>query len=91
LEEIKDMSLKSYDLLWVVGKSAAWRYPGEIAELKSLHRRYLNRYRFISYKTDAENPGQDAQYQEIETINTRSEKVIYNAGILPFGLCEPAG
>ena len=35
IEEIKDMSLKSYDLLWVVGKSAAWRYPGEIIELKS--------------------------------------------------------
>ncbi len=33
LEEIKAMSLKSYDLLWVVGKSAAWRYPGEIIEL----------------------------------------------------------
>ena len=35
MEEIKGMSLKAYDLLWVVGKSAAWRYPGEIAELKS--------------------------------------------------------
>jgi hypothetical protein len=29
------MSLKPYDLLWVEGKSAAWRYPGEIAELIS--------------------------------------------------------
>ena len=35
IEEIKGMSLKSYDLLWIVGKSAAWRYPGEISELKS--------------------------------------------------------
>jgi uncharacterized protein YneF (UPF0154 family) len=35
IEEIKGMSLKTYDLLWVVGKSAAWRYPGEINELKS--------------------------------------------------------
>jgi hypothetical protein len=35
IDEIKGMSLKSYDLLWVVGKSAAWRYPGEIAEIKS--------------------------------------------------------
>jgi hypothetical protein len=33
-EEMKGMTLKTYDLLWVVGKSAAWRYPGEIAELK---------------------------------------------------------
>ena len=35
IEEIKGMSLKPYDLFWVVGKSAAWRYPGEINELKS--------------------------------------------------------
>jgi hypothetical protein len=35
IEEIKAMSLKAYDLIWVVGKSAAWRYPGEIADLKS--------------------------------------------------------
>jgi hypothetical protein len=35
MEEIKDMSLKSYDLVWTVGKSAAWRYPGEITEFKS--------------------------------------------------------
>jgi hypothetical protein len=35
MEEIKGMALKPYDLLWVVGKSAAWRYPGEITELKS--------------------------------------------------------
>ena len=35
IEEIKGLSLKSYDLIWVVGKSAAWRYPGEITELKS--------------------------------------------------------
>ncbi|HEY2649434.1 MAG TPA: hypothetical protein VGI38_09565 [Puia sp.] len=35
LDEVKGMSLKTYDLIWIVGKSAAWRYPGEIPELKS--------------------------------------------------------
>jgi hypothetical protein len=35
LDEVKSMSLKSFDLIWVVGKSAAWRYPEEIEELKS--------------------------------------------------------
>jgi hypothetical protein len=34
VDEIKGMSLKAYDLIWIVGKSAAWRYPGEILELK---------------------------------------------------------
>jgi len=35
IEEIQGISLKAYDLIWVVGKSAAWRYPGEIPDLKS--------------------------------------------------------
>jgi len=35
LDEIRAMALKAYDLVWVEGKSAAWRYPGEIEELKS--------------------------------------------------------
>jgi len=34
LDEIRSMGLKAYDLVWVEGKSAAWRYPGEIEELK---------------------------------------------------------
>ncbi len=34
LEEIISLGLKPYDLIWVDGKSAAWRYPSEIAELK---------------------------------------------------------
>jgi hypothetical protein len=35
VEELEQMGLKAYDLIWVNGKSAAWRYPGEIDELKS--------------------------------------------------------
>jgi len=35
LEELKSMGLKAYDLVWLEGKSAAWRYPCEIEELKS--------------------------------------------------------
>jgi len=35
LDDIKTMGLKPYDLVWVEGKSAAWRYPGEIEEFKS--------------------------------------------------------
>src|SRR5579862_7561213 len=35
LEEITQKGFKAYDLVWVEGKSAAWRYPSEIQELKS--------------------------------------------------------
>jgi preprotein translocase subunit YajC len=33
--ELEKMGLKSYDLIWQEGRSAAWRYPGEIPALKS--------------------------------------------------------
>lgn len=35
LDDLLKYGLKPYDLVWVEGKSAAWRYPSEIAELKS--------------------------------------------------------
>ena len=34
VEELAAHGLKAYDLVWLEGKSAAWRYPSEIAELK---------------------------------------------------------
>jgi len=34
IEELKTMGLKAYDLVWLEGKSAAWRYPSELEELK---------------------------------------------------------
>src|SRR5215813_8872818 len=33
-EELIAKGLKPYDLVWLEGKSAAWRYPSEIQELK---------------------------------------------------------
>jgi len=33
LEDLKTKGLKAYDLVWVEGRSAAWRYPSEIDEL----------------------------------------------------------
>jgi hypothetical protein len=34
-QELAEKGLKPYDLVWLEGRSAAWRYPGEIDELKS--------------------------------------------------------
>lgn len=33
-DELRSTGLKPYDLIWVQGRSAAWRYPSEIEELK---------------------------------------------------------
>ena len=35
VEELKTKGLKAYDLVWVEGRSAAWRYPSEIGELSA--------------------------------------------------------
>src|SRR5262250_1680874 len=35
-EELIQAGLKPYDLIWVDGRSAAWRYPGEMSEFKAL-------------------------------------------------------
>ncbi len=34
LDDLVRLGLKPYDLVWIEGKSAAWRYPSEINELK---------------------------------------------------------
>ena len=34
VDDLMELGLKPYDLVWVHGKSAAWRYPSEIDELK---------------------------------------------------------
>src|SRR6478609_2233960 len=33
-EELIRTGFKPYDLIWIDGKSAAWRYPGEMEEFK---------------------------------------------------------
>jgi hypothetical protein len=35
VDDLKAKGLKAYDLVWVEGRSAAWRYPSEIDELSS--------------------------------------------------------
>ena len=35
MDELLHFGLKPYDLVWVKGKSAAWRYPSEVEELKA--------------------------------------------------------
>ena len=34
LNDLLQLGLKPYDLIWVEGRSAAWRYPSEVDELK---------------------------------------------------------
>jgi hypothetical protein len=52
LEELLELKLKPFDLVWVDGRSAAWQYPSEVPALKQ----YV-----------AETPQADAPFQPIAT------------------------
>jgi len=60
-DELATKGLKAYDLIWQEGKSAAWRYPSEINELKSFapvveEQPYDRFYKKPSANDNAEKP-----------------------------------
>src|ERR1700759_2220155 len=74
MDEVKSMSLKTYDLIWVVGKSAAWRYPGEIPELKSFVPPVPleQEAEFYSKRTNPENQGSDLSDTIKDSLNSQN-------------------
>jgi hypothetical protein len=69
MDEVKSMSLKTYDLIWVVGKSAAWRYPGEIPELKSFVPSVPEQEAdFFRKRTNTESQGSDFSNNKIPDL-----------------------
>ena len=86
-EEVRQMSLKSYDLIWVVGKSAAWRYPGELIEFKSFAPPVPGQPDSASVKslktdiaqnTASENSGQKSNNQSRTSMRVSSKSVYVN-------------
>jgi hypothetical protein len=76
--EIIAMGIKPYDLVWLEGKSAAWRYPSEIDELKA-YAPAVEEQPFDRFykKPDAKNlsaPIDDAQLASVETRTLTSKK-----------------
>jgi hypothetical protein len=75
LQQLKEMGLKAYDLIWVEGRSAAWRYPGEVEELKEfapiVEEQPFDRF----YKKPEEN--KEKHFHEIveEAERIKSEKI----------------
>jgi hypothetical protein len=51
LEELLELNLKSFDLIWIEGRSAGWRYPSEIESLKP----YLEGNNTIKQESIADN------------------------------------
>jgi hypothetical protein len=76
LEDLTKLGLKAYDLVWVQGRSAAWRYPSEVEELKpfapAVEEQPFDRF----YKKQSEGKKQEVPEQVTQTIAPEHEKYI---------------
>ena len=81
LDDLMELGLKPYDLIWVQGKSAAWRYPSEVEELKPIAPAVEEQPfdRFLK-KTDETKEltaiAEGSIPQEVPAIKTEHEKYI---------------
>jgi hypothetical protein len=77
VEELAAKGLKAYDLVWLEGKSAAWRYPSEMADLKPFapvveEQPYDRFYK----KTQEESHPALEQAQKAALMEAKKEKVV---------------
>src|ERR1700755_3432364 len=77
LDELKSMGLKAYDLVWLEGKSAAWRYPSELEELKAfapaVDEQPFDRF----YKKPVATSTGTALPVTVESTKTSAKRIIY--------------
>jgi len=76
VEELEQMGLRAYDLIWVNGKSAAWRYPGEIDELKSFAPPVEEQPYDRFYKKPTDESQKKKEAPKVESVN---EPAFYQA------------
>lgn len=76
VDDLMELGLKAYDLVWAQGKSAAWRYPSEIEELKPfapiVEEQPYDRF----YKKQSETKKEEAPKQEVVAVAPEHEKYI---------------
>jgi hypothetical protein len=88
-DELQQMGLKAYDLIWVDGKSAAWRYPGEVEELKAFAPPVEEQPYDRFYKKPEENKVQESKVQENKVQETRQPEQASTSIITPQKSEEP--
>src|SRR6186997_1086299 len=67
LQQLVSSGLKPYDLVWVEGKSAAWRYPSEVDGLKSYATATEEQPYDRFYKKSEEKTVTEPNQQQVET------------------------
>jgi hypothetical protein len=93
-EELLQLGIKPYDLVWVEGKSAAWRYPGELPELKEFAPMVEEQPydRFFKKKTEEQKVlvlETVTQVGETVPVKTGSVSVILPKQAVPVKKAEP--
>lgn len=72
LDELINKGFKAYDLIWIDGKSAGWRYPSEIEELKAyapiIEEQPFDRFYKKSAGQTQTVPSVTATIESVETI-----------------------
>lgn len=65
LQQLVNLGLKPYDLVWLEGKSAAWRYPSEVEGLKAYSPATEEQPYDRFYKKPEEKPEEKPQEKQI--------------------------
>jgi len=81
-EELKAKGLKAYDLVWVEGKSAAWRYPGEIEELKPFSPAVVEQPFDRFYKRNTSTEKREEPVRQKEVLTAKEEQPVYQQASL---------
>ena len=76
LKELAHLPLKPYDLVWVDGKSAAWRYPSELPEFKEVAPRVEEDFYEQFHRRPAEKKETTAHTSGTEKADTAAAPVV---------------
>ena len=90
--DLQKMGLKPYDLVWQEGKSAAWRYPGEVDELSAFappveEQPFDRFYKKPEQQSQPNSQPASAQQQSVKLPSSTGKVVV----TLPSGITTPIG
>ena len=89
LDQLLQIGFKPYDLVWIQGKSAAWRYPGEVEELKS-YAPIIEEQPFDRFFKKRSDEKEEAPIHSIKTEVQKPSKEVSKEKIIPQEIKVPA-
>ena len=84
LQQLVSFGLKPYDLVWVEGKSAAWRYPSEVEGLKAYAPATEEQPYDRFYKKTEEKPQENTNYRQASSTAANRKLMFFQKKKLMF-------